>query len=247
MHIRWSTAFLDTGHAVPATERFWCSVTQSTLSARRGVRQQFVTLLPASGDPYLRMQTTQDGTVGCHLDLHVADVATAADEAVAAGATIALDEPGLVSLRSPAGLSFCLVAHHGDRVRPSPIGAPASLLDQLSIDVPAGAFFDEVRWWSSLTGWAAHPGAMPEFAYLERPSSLPLRLLFQRLAEPGDGRASAHVDLAAADREREVTRHLELGASLQHHARHWTVLRDPAGRRYCVTDRDPGTGRLHLP
>ena len=25
---------------------------------------------------------------------------------------------------------------------------------------------------------------------------------------------------------------------------HWTVLVDPVGRRYCVTDRDPSTGLL---
>jgi hypothetical protein len=52
----------------------------------------------------------------------------------------------------------------------------------------------------------------------------------------------AHHDQAADDRAAEVSRHDGLGASLDAEGRGWTVLRDPAGAPYCVTDRDPATG-----
>ncbi|MGP4083372.1 VOC family protein, partial [Streptomyces sp. KR55] len=29
-----------------------------------------------------------------------------------------------------------------------------------------------------------------------------------------------------------------------HRGAHWTVMRDPAGGTYCLTGRDPETGRL---
>jgi len=81
--------------------------------------------------------------------------------------------------------------------------------------------------------------------FLERPASMPLRLMFQRLgtAEPSQP-VRAHLDLASDHQRAEVDQHLRLGATPGRRAEHWVTLRDPAGLEYCITLRDPETGRL---
>lgn len=244
--IGWTTAFLD-GPAAgwSATLGFWQAVTASTLSPFRGPDEEFVTLLPPDGDAFLRAQRTGAGLPGVHLDLHVADVRAAADAAVALGAR-EIAASGHVVLRSPGGAAFCVVRLHESR-RPAPSSwgtRRASLLDQYTIDVPAAHWASERRFWSALTGWPpedvpADAGLVP----LARPAGMPLRLMLQRLDE-ADGAVRAHLDLATTDRAAETDRHVALGAQVEAVRARWTVLVDPAGRRYCVTDRDPATGRL---
>ena len=55
--IVWTTAFLD-GPAAgwAATLAHWQAVTAGTLSAFRGPDEEFVTVLPAAGDAFLRAQ-----------------------------------------------------------------------------------------------------------------------------------------------------------------------------------------------
>jgi hypothetical protein len=248
--VRWITAFLDTPRtdAGRAGLDFWLQVTGSTLSARRGERQEFATLLPPDGDAYLRVQEVDESVAGCHLDLHVDDVEAARNAAVQAGADVVADHGTLVVFRSPGGMACCLVRHGGERSRPSPLRRPDGrtvLVDQVCIDAPAHAFDAELRFWSALTAWPPRSGARPEFAYLDRPAGMPLRLLFQRLAEARPGQpVTAHLDLASTDREAEAQAHVELGAALERTAEQWITLRDAAGRPYCITARDPGTGRL---
>lgn len=230
------TGFLDS----PTTdvEPFWLAVTNTTPSPRRH-DDVFVTLLPADGDAYLRAQVT-----GCpprvHLDLHVPRVASAAAEAVALGARTVLEEEGLVVLVSPAGLEFCLVTWDGETVRPRPVtwhGGQTSEVDQISLDVPSPRYDAEARFWQELTGWPVRATDLPEFAYLERPAGMPLRLLLQRT---GSAHAGMHVDLACDDVAAEVDRHVSLGARVVREVPgDWTTLRDPAGREYCVTARHP--------
>ncbi|MGL5910814.1 MAG: VOC family protein, partial [Phycicoccus sp.] len=74
--------------------------------------------------------------------------------------------------------------------------------------------------------------------FLERPRRIPFRLLLQRLDDAG-GTVRAHVDLACTDRVASTVRHLALGARVLREREFWTVLSDPAGRVYCLTDRDP--------
>ena len=243
MIIRWLTAFLDTPRSAdPGWLEFWTSVTATTLSSRRGEHGQFATLVPADGDAYLRVQDIDDGPAGAHLDLHVDDIQAAADEATANGAQVVGDFGDVIVLRSPAGLVFCVVEHEGEHVRPKPLvdASARSLLDQICLDVPDALFDAELAWWSDLTGWAAHADEGSEFGYLDRPPAMPLRLLFQRI---GTDMPRMHLDLASSDRDREVARHRALGADHVAHRREWDVLRDPAGREYCVTDRDPDAGR----
>ncbi len=75
MAVHWLTAFID--HPTAGSDsvvRFWQVATGSAVSARRGDRGQFATLLPPDGDSYLRVQETDDGSAGIHIDLHVDDV-----------------------------------------------------------------------------------------------------------------------------------------------------------------------------
>jgi hypothetical protein len=140
-----------------------------------------------------------------------------------------------VVLRSPAGISFCLVAWDGERVRPEPVAA-RSLVDQVCLDVPAPVFEAEVDFWVALTGWPRRASSLPEFDRLGVPAGMPLRVLMQRI---GSGTAGMHLDLAAADVAGEVARHVGLGAEVARVCAEWTTLRDPAGRLYCVTSRWP--------
>jgi Glyoxalase-like domain len=243
--LRWITAFLDlpAGAASRGVE-FWRAVTGSNVSARRGERSQFVTLLPSGGDPYLRVQTTLGGLGGCHLDLHADEPDEIAERALSLGAVERCREPGLVVLESPSGLGFCAVRHGGEGTRPSPVvrgAAGRSLVDQVCVDVPTAAYDGECEFWAALTGWKQGLGGRPEFRFLARPAGMPLRLLLQRTES---GPPGMHLDLACDDARAEASRHTALGATYCHETESWVTLRDPAGVRYCLTRRDPETGTL---
>ncbi len=235
MEVRWVTGFLDSPSR--AGEAFWLAVTGSSLSARRG---DFATLVPGDGDAYLRVQVLGSSPPRTHLDLHVSSVRGAAGEAVGLGASVVLDEGDLVVLRSPAGAVFCLVPWSGEVVRPAPVrwpGGQVSLVDQVCVDVPGKVFDREVGFWSALTGWERRASDSPEFEHLVRGAGMPLKLLVQRV---GSASAGMHVDLACDDVDREVTRHVGLGASVVRRVPgEWTTLRDTSGREYCVTGRSP--------
>jgi len=261
--VRWLTAFLDLPpHLHAAGSRFWSEVTGYAVSPPRGDQAEFTTLLPPSGDPFVKVQRTiavqrPDGSSpdrpSIHLDVHVPtapDIAPAAETAVSlAGHVLHRSPHGYVVLRSPGGFTFCLV-HEQLRVRPDPSrwsgdGQHESLLDQVCLDIPADLFETECTFWSQLTGWELRTsGTHPELAHLARPDGIPLRLLLQRLRDDPDGVVTAHLDLASSDRAAETRRHERLGAVIEQ-ARpgvSWTVLTDPTGLRYCITDRDPRTG-----
>lgn len=249
--VRWVWVFLDTVEtdAGPSWE-FWRQVTRSTLSPTRGERGEFATFLPAHGDPWLKVQAVQSGG-GVHLDLDVDDPRAAADEAASLGArelgTIE-DETGaegVVIMASPAGQVFCFTtasAHPGRQER----SEEPDLVDQVCLDVPEDGFAVDAVFWHELTGWDLGLGRHHEFTTLTRPDGIPVRLALQRLGDP-TGIASAHVDLACRDRAATAAAHARLGAEVVGEGARWTVMRDPVGRAYCLTDRDPGTGRLPEP
>lgn len=64
------------------------------------------------------------------------------------------------------------------------------------------------------------------------------RLLFVQVPEPKKAKNRVHLDLVADDRDAEVARLQDLGATVV--ARHsesdeaWTVMRDPYGNEFCV-------------
>jgi hypothetical protein len=257
---RWLTLFLDfPAEAFDAGVAFWREVTGSDLSPFRGPAGEFATLLPPDGDAYLRVQRIADGSGGCHLDLHADPAAgsldQAAERAVALGATVRHASEGLVIAGSPGGFTFCLVRWHGENHGENTVPPPTSLdtggasrADQLCLDIAPDAFERECAFWAALTGWDLRAGIRPEFAYLDRPARMPLRLLLQRRdrADPLD-QVTGHVDVACARRELLAARHAASGARILSASRHWTTMADPTGRLYCLTGRDPQTGRLPAP
>lgn len=243
--LRWITAFLDLPEdSFEDGTAFWQGVTGSTLSAPRGERGEFATLIPRDGDPYLKVQRIKDGPAKIHLDLHTQDVAGFVEHATGLGASVQ-KQGEYVVMTSPGGFTFCVVDHPtgGSRATPVPWWGGLSLVDQVCLDMPSSVHDHEFEFWTRLTGWEHLGGRFREFSTLERPAGQTLRLLLQRL-DAADGPVRAHLDLSSADPVAEVVRHRSLGAEhVREHSR-WTVLRDPAGLEYCVTERDPTTGVL---
>ncbi|MEZ5226206.1 MAG: VOC family protein [Acidimicrobiales bacterium] len=103
MGVHWLTAFIDHSAASAGDElRFWQVATNSALSARRGDRGQFATFVPSDGDAFLRVQETDSGDVGVHLDLHVDSVDNETIRSLRLGSTL-IDrvDDGLAVMRSP--------------------------------------------------------------------------------------------------------------------------------------------------
>jgi hypothetical protein len=243
--VRWVTAMLDSPpETARASERFWAQATGTRLSARRGDRAEFATLLPDEGDAFLKVQEVIQSVPGAmHLDVHSDDVRGLAERAERLGASASYHVLGYVMCGSPGGMTFCIVGHPARR-RPPPQqwAAGRSIVDQVCLDIPRAAHDEECAFWSAVTGQELVEVASPEFTRLRRPDGQPLQLLLQKLDEP-TGAVRGHLDLAADDRAAEVRRHVLLGARLEGEHDHWTVLSDPAGAPYCITDRSPRSGR----
>ncbi|MEM9561515.1 MAG: VOC family protein [Actinomycetota bacterium] len=242
--LRWLTAFIDVPtDRFETTVDFWSTVTDTTRSATRGDRDQFVSLVPATGTDHLRVQAL-DGEPRIHLDLHVDSIPDAVDRAVGLGAEL-LAQPGHAILRSPGGFVFCFVDHGGRGERGPRLTDPVEhRADVVCIDVPAPDYETEYRFWSELTGQGLSPihDDFPEFAGLAlRHQGLPWNLLVQRLgADDGRAGAEAHLDVSAGEGFSAVAdRHEALGAHVERRFDHWVILRDPAGLAYCITDRGP--------
>ena len=244
----WMSAFLDLAPGTfDAGSTFWSLVTGYEVSPRRGQREEFATLVPAEGDDFLRVQELGSGESRIHLDLHVDAPDREADRAVALGAHAQhRSEHGYVVLGSPGGLTFCFVGHRASR-RPEPAtwpGGHRSMVDQVCLDIPPSAYDAECAFWSNLTGQEPAPSRVARsFRSLVRPVEQPLRILLQRLDDE-QPRVTAHLDLSTTDRDAEAGRHEGLGARVVARHEWWTVLTDPGGSAYCLTDRDPATGLL---
>ncbi|MFC1416045.1 VOC family protein [Streptacidiphilus cavernicola] len=246
--IRWTHAFVDRPeHRLAEAAAFWTAATGTRLSAPRGERGEFATLLADGADACLKLQGVGDHGGG-HPDLSVDDVPTTRKAALDLGATVLDDHADWAVLRSPGGQPFCLAPWQGQRTRPAVVTAPGgatSRLDQLCLDVSPDLFRAETAFWAALTGWESLTGSRPEFHLLRPPAGQPLRFLLQRLdaARP----AGAHQDLACSDPDAVRGWHESLGATEQARGAHWIVMRDPAGGSYCLTGRDPVTGALPVP
>lgn len=235
----WMSAFIDVpASGFESSVRFWSAVSGCSPSARRGAEQEFLTLVPPVGDDHLRMQRVGDASPRIHLDLHVVDPRAAADLALEVGA-IEVADHGYVIMHSPGGLTFCFVSHPASDVAPAatwPDGS-RSIIDQVTLDIPRVIFDDESAFWQSLLGWSPVRSPYAEFERLARPDDQALRVLLQRVGDEGPVRA--HLDLACSSRERELLRHVGLGARVVADHDAWSVLSDPAGMTYCLTDRPP--------
>ena len=236
--VRWAWIFLDTpADAAPVAWPFWAAVTGGSLAPVRGDEGEFSTLLPARGGAWVKLQAVGAGPGGVHLDLDVDDVHAEAARAESLGAvrTGAIGET-VVILRSPGGFTFCLTTYEGES-EPVRDGLGV-VLDQVCLDVPRVAWGAEVAFWEALTGWELRDSDEPGFAYLVRPHDVAVRVLLQRVDDER-GPVRGHVDLACAERGAETARHVAAGATVVREHRFWTVMCDPTGRVYCLTDRSP--------
>lgn len=246
MRVRWLTAFVDMdADSFKTGAEFWERITRTERSAPRGPAGQFATLLPVDGDAYLRVQRVDDAAgAGVHLDLHVDSVNGSAGRAVDLGAEI-IDSPGHVIMRSPGGLVFCFVEHHGESVAPSPVAEPVThRVDQVGIDVPADLFDAECEFWRDVTSWEMAQSALPEFRSLHRPDDIAIRLLLQRRDSAPEGALTqAHLDIACdgdlEGMEAVAAAHVERGAVRLGLTKRWIRMRDPVGNLYCITPRTP--------
>jgi hypothetical protein len=236
--VRWVTAFLDTPHErAERTESFWSRVTGYRLSPRRGVQEEFATLVPADGDPHLKVQTVAESSPGgLHLDLHTDDVPGLAARAEALGASAGQLTDGYVVCGSPGGMTFCVVDHPGARAAtPATWPGGRSMVDQVCLDIPPSWWEEECGFWAHLTGWELlDRNPADEFRRLRRPADLAVQVLLQRLDDEQPV-VTGHLDLGSDDYLAETDRHLALGATEVRRTPHWVTLRDPSARPYCVT------------
>ena len=238
----WLSAFLDLEPAwLDAGTAFWTAATAYSLSPWRGEQGEYATLVPPVGDDFLRVRRRSGAGSRIRLDLHVPDPSEAATHAADLGAAVLADHGAgsYAVLRSPGGLTFCLVGGRAAQRPPAARWPERSIVDQVCLDVPPSVWNEETRFWSEFTGWGwIGTGRHTEFRRLAVPAALPLKLLLQHLDEDRDD-VRAHLDLACDDRAVETDRHVALGARQVRRNEYWTTLTDPAGLVYCLTDRRP--------
>ena len=231
MTVRWVWLFLD----LPEREfevalAFWRGVARSDVSAWRGDYREFATLLPAEGDPWLKVQRV-GGEGGVHLDLDVDEpLPVAAERSVRLGAAVVGDLGDVVVCRSPGGFVFCLTPWSPEESSRGQVRAGAeSLVDQVCLDIPSAGYAGELGFWSQLTGW---PVDDPDPRRRVRAAGLARRAYRCGSCSSGsrtyEGPVRGHVDLAAVDRAAEVERHRGLGAREEGPGDGWTVMRGPA-------------------
>ena len=247
--IRWVVAFLDNPpDDVEASHAFWLAATSTTLSPARGPEGQFATLQPAEGDAWIKVQRLDGLPAGgrVHVDLAVDGgpdgLRTAVRRATGLGAVVESELEAVVVLRSPGGFPFCITDWEATGRPARQVRTGSRLLDQVCVDIPRDRLDAEVAFWAGLTGWQVRgAGDDNEFVALVRPADIPVKLLLQRLDDES-GPVTGHLDLASEDRDTEVAALVALGAREGGRSSGWTVMHDPVGRVFCVTDRKPATG-----
>ena len=234
--LQWLWLFIDTPAEV--SERawsFWAETTGLAVSETRGETGQFATLLPAEGDPWVKLQRVGGGG-GLHVDLDTPDRAAALEAVVSLGAERRERYHDVEVMASPGGMTFCLtVGDRGEWRR----GA-GTMLDQVCIDIPPRLWETETAFWTEVTGFERAGGRTPDYARLLPPPGRPMRILIQRLQSDAP-HVTAHPDFASADRDVDTAFHVGLGAEVVRVFEAWTVLRAPGGQVYCLTDREPTT------
>ena len=241
--IKWLNAVID----VPAADfevakRFWPAVTNTRLGDVHPEHDEFIHLLPESGNMHLELQRMEEGPARAHLDLLVEDIPAATERAVALGATL-VARPGHSVLTTPSGMYFCIVPYSGEADRAPVIDSDAPhAVDQICLDIPHDSFETDVAFWSELSGWDVNPVKRPEYRSFAQPKALPLRLLVQQLGADDAGGPRAHLDISAGEHVGVVAdRHHNDGATIVEQTEFWSVLNGPGGQTYCVTARPPAT------
>jgi hypothetical protein len=92
------------------------------------------------------------------------------------------------------------------------------------------------RWWAEALGWIVVDDAPGEFEIRPSADRLP-GLLFVSVSEAKTAKNRLHLDFRPDDRDAEVERLLELGATradVGQGEQPWVVLADPEGNEFCV-------------
>ena len=117
---------------------------------------------------------------------------------------------------------------------------PTARIAMVTLDV--AEVKPSVDFWSALLGWEV-AASTDDYAMLTGPEGSPALGLgrvddHQPASWPDDGRKQFHLDLAVDDIEAMAERAVELGATLAdpQPGETWTVVIDPAGHPFCLTD-----------
>jgi hypothetical protein len=102
------------------------------------------------------------------------------------------------------------------------------------------------RWWADALGWvvvddAGGADTTGEYEIRPSPDRLP-GLLFAPVAEPKAVKNRLHLDFRPDDRDAEVQRLVDLGATradVGQGEQSWVVLADPEGNEFCVLGAHP--------
>ena len=112
----------------------------------------------------------------------------------------------------------------------------------LNITVDCADVERAARFWAAVLDRKIADGRTQYFASLPATEPGQPDWLFLKVPEPKTAKNRLHVDLVAADRDAEVARLVELGATrVEEHAEYgisWVVLRDPEGNEFCVAGDD---------
>jgi hypothetical protein len=96
-------------------------------------------------------------------------------------------------------------------------------------------------WWATALDWVVVDDDPEEYEIRPAPDRLP-GLLFVRVPEPKTLKNRLHLDFRPDDRDAEVTRLLDLGATradIGQGDETWVVLRDPEDNEFCVLQARP--------
>jgi predicted enzyme related to lactoylglutathione lyase len=217
--------------------------------------QQAGTSWRADGDGpglyFNRLAKTPTIELPIHLDVNVPDREAELERLLQLGATLVETKSHQIGdlseiwtvLRDPEGNGFCIQSPPKTDTRR--IG---NVTFSCAEPVALGKF------WAQALGWPDEPidqsfmqqlldAGIDErettsfYVTRETPTSRP-RLLFQRREKSRPASYPIHLDLRADDREAELTRLTELGATVQETKTNahttWTIMRDPESNPFCV-------------
>ena len=97
------------------------------------------------------------------------------------------------------------------------------------------------RFWAAALGSDVDEESTADKAFVEAAGWGGPNIWFNRVAEPKTAKNRVHLDLRAPGTvEDEVARLERLGASVQRHYGHHTVMQDPEGNEFCVEQGPAG-------
>jgi hypothetical protein len=99
------------------------------------------------------------------------------------------------------------------------------------VDVPKADHGRAVEFWSAALG--KEPEYSEKFPDYAQYDDVTPGLYFMVQAT-GDATRRVHIDFESDDRDADIARLVDLGATELSRSHHWVVLRDPAGVTFCV-------------